>query len=54
MSSFSYEKLKNDVKDLNTHSECARFIHAIEFIDKYKNDIFIMDADCFIVDDLDI
>lgn len=51
--SFSYEFLDDSIKDINTYSACARFIHANKFIEKFNSDIYIMDADCLVVGDIE-
>lgn len=50
---FSYESLPEDIINETTYYACARFIHADYFLEKFNNDILILDADFYIIDELD-
>lgn len=51
--SFSYEFISDEISDINTYSACARFIHANKFMEKFNTSLYIMDADCIIVGDIE-
>lgn len=48
---FSTEKIPNNVTDYKTYFASSRYINAQYFLDKYKSDIYIMDADLSITSD---
>lgn len=50
--SFTYELVAEEVDNIKTYSACSRFIHANYFMNKFENDILILDADMFLTDDL--
>lgn len=50
---FSYESLSDKIVNKATYYACARFMHADYFLEKFDNDILILDADFYIIDELD-
>lgn len=50
---FSYESLSDEIFNKTTYYACARFMHADYFLNKFNNDILILDADFYIIDELD-
>lgn len=51
--SFSYEFISKEINDVNTYSACARFVHANKFMSKFKTNLYIIDADCLIINDIE-
>lgn len=50
---FSYETLPDKIVNDTTYYACARFIHADYFLEKFNNEILILDADFYIIDEFD-
>ncbi|CDZ99664.1 hypothetical protein BN1048_00590 [Jeotgalicoccus saudimassiliensis] len=50
---FSYEDIPKNVENITTYYACARFMHADYFLEKFENEILILDADFMFINDLD-
>lgn len=48
--SFSIEDIKDNIKDKKAFFACSRFIHALEIMNKFNRDLYIMDADMMMID----
>ena len=49
---FTFELVADEVPSIKTYSACARYIHADYFLERFENNILILDADMFLIDDL--
>lgn len=52
MPTFSYEHLTEDINLKTTYYACSRYIHAEQLMSHFNKDIYIMDIDLFVINEL--